>query len=256
MAMSRTNQVDFSPFLDRLTARSVLSEEERQAILDLPGHAVHVRAKQDFVHINEETSYSCFVVSGLVGRMGQTAAGARQITAFHIPGDMPDLSSAVRPVGVGGLTALCDTVILRIPHLAVRNLMARYPAVAEAFWRDTMLDAAILLQWVINVGRRDARSRLAHILCEMSIRYGRDREILTEYDFPVTQEQLGDAAALTSVHVNRSLKSLRQDGSVTVRSGKVRIDDWDKLVAIGDFESSYLVADTGPERQRRLLSAA
>lgn len=254
--MSRTVEVDFRPFLDRLTARSILSDEEKQAILNLPAHPVQVRAKQDFVHINEVTSYSCLVVSGLVARIGQTAAGARQITALHIPGDMPDLSSTVRPVGVGGLTALCDSTILRVPHAAIRELMARYPAIAEAFWRDTMLDSAILVQWVINVGRRDARTRLAHILCEMSIRYGPDRQVLAEYDFPITQEQLGDAAALTSVHVNRSLKSLREDGSVTIRGGRVRIADWERLARIGDFEPSYLVADTGPERQKRLLCAA
>ena len=181
--MSRLGQYDLGLFLERLTARSVLSQEEKLAILGLPAQAVRLRARQDFVHINEEISYSCFVASGLVARIGQTATGARQITAFHIPGDVPDLNSAVRPIGVGGLTALCDSTILRIPHTSIRELTSRYPAIAEAFWRDTLLDAAILMQWVINVGRRDARARLAHILCEMSIRYGGDRQILLHYDF-------------------------------------------------------------------------
>lgn len=245
---------DLQLFVDRLTARSILSEAEQDAILALPTSSIQLTRKQDFVHLNEESSYACLIASGLVGRFGQTSNGVRQITAFHIPGDMVDLHSAVRPVGIGGLTALCETTILRVPHAALRTLAARYPAIAEAFWRDCMLDAAILMQWVVNVGRRDARTRLAHILCEMAIRSGEDREILQDYSFPVTQEQLGDAAALTPVHVNRSLRALQD--LVTVRHRGVQIHDWAALVNVGEFEASYLVADTAPERQKRLLAAA
>lgn len=251
--MHRSAENDLQRFVDRLTCRSILTEEEKQAVLALPTHALSVRARQDFVHINEETTYSSFIASGLVGRFGQTASGARQFTAFHIPGDMVDLHSAVRPIGLGGLTALCDTTILRIPHVAIRSLAAQFPAIAEAFWRDSLLDAAILMQWVINVGRRDARTRIAHVFCEMSIRYGQNREVLPKFALPITQEQLGDATALTSVHVNRSLRALRNDGLVTMRRGAVRIEDWDQLAKTGEFDPSYLVADTKPERQKKLL---
>jgi len=254
--MSHSQHPPLRLFLDRLTARSILSDEEQQAVLGLPAHAMQLRAKQDFVHIAEETSYSCLVASGLIGRFGQTANGARQITAFHIPGDVADLHSAVRPVGIGGLSALCDSVVLRIPHTAIRKVAAQYPALAEAFWRDCMLDSAILMQWVVNVGRRDARTRLAHIICEMAVRYGDDREALHDFAFPVTQEHLADAAALTSVHVNRSLKTLRQDGLVTLARGRVEIHDWRGLAKLGEFDPTYLTADTRPERQVRLLAAA
>lgn len=252
-AMSGTSNVDLKLFLDRLLTRSVLTNEEQQAILDLPAIPTHVPRKRDFVGINEETSHSCLIVSGLVGRFSQTRNGARQITAFHIPGDMADLHSAVRPIGVGGLNAFCDTTILRVPHVAIRRLAARHPAIAEAFWRDCLLDAAVLMQWVVNVGRRDARTRLAHILCEMAIRSGRDRSVLTEYAFPVTQDQLGEAAAITGVHVNRSLKSLGD--LATLRDGRVTIHDWPGLTRMGDFDPRYLVADTGRERQKRLLAS-
>ena len=240
-------------FVDRLLVRSILGNEEQEAILALSTHPIQARAKQDFVHINEEASYSCFIASGLVGRFGQAATGARQITALHIPGDMADLHSVVRPVGAGGMTALSDATILRIPHKAIRTIAAAYPAIAEAFWRDCMLDAAVLVQWVVNVGPRDARTRLAHIFCEMAIRSGGDREVLADYAFPITQEQLADAAALTPVHVNRSPQALRRQGLVTMRHGRVQIDDWEGLARVGDFDHSYLVADTVPERQKRML---
>jgi CRP-like cAMP-binding protein len=240
-------------FLDRLMRRSILTSDEQKAVLALPTHAVTVKARHDFVHINEETSYACLIASGLVARFGQTDGGARQTTALHLPGDIADLHSAVRPIGVGGLNALTETTILRIPHEAIRSLAAHYPGIAEAFWRDCMLDAAILMQWVVNVGRRDARTRLAHVLCEMALRSSASRDPALDYPLAVTQEQLGDAAALTSVHVNRTLKSLV--ALVLVRSGRVVIHDWTELARVGDFDAAYLLADTIPERQKRLLAA-
>ncbi len=242
-------------FLSRITARSVLSTKEKDAILTLPAQTVTLKAKRDFVQEKEETSYCCLVDSGLVGRFGQLENGTRQITAFHIPGDMADLHAAVRPIGTGGLQALTNATVMRIPRDAIRTLMARYPAVAEAFWRDCMLDAAVLTQWVMNVGRRDAPTRLAHMFCEMALRYGHDRQARREYAFPVTQEQLGEAVALTGVHINRSLKSLRDSGLVTVKKGVVHIHSWSKLVRVGEFDPTYLMANTEPDRPTRLLAA-
>jgi CRP-like cAMP-binding protein len=248
--------LDLQLFVERLTTRSVLTDEEKLAVMSLPTRSVAVKAKTDFVHENDEISYSCYVATGMVGRYGQNDQGERQITAFHMPGDMVDLHSVVRPIGVGGLNALCDTTILRVPHDAIRRLAARYPALAEAFWRDCMLDAAILNQWTVNVGRRDARTRLAHILCEMSIRSGGDREVLMAFEFPVTQLQLAEATALTSVHVNRVVKTLEREKLVTLSRGGVQIHDWDGLAVVGEFEAAYLAADTGPDRQKRLLAEA
>lgn len=250
--MSSSFNADLQLFVNRLLARSLLTDEEQQAILDLPATATEVRKKHDFVGLDEEVSHSCLIVSGMVGRFGQTRNGARQITAFHVPGDMADLHSVIRPIGVGGLNALCETTILRVPHIAIRKLAARYPAIAEAFWRDCLLDASVLMQWVVNIGRRDASTRLAHILCEMAIRTAQDREVPTDYAFPVTQEQLGEAAALTGVHVNRSLKVLSR--LATIKAGRVAIHDWKGLARAGDFDAGYLTADTGPERQKRLLA--
>lgn len=251
----RSTHANLQLFVDRLTARSILSQEEQDAILALRTYRLDIKARHDFVLEDEESSYCCLIVAGLVGRFGQLTSGVRQITAFHIPGDMADLHTIVRPIGVGGLHALTDTTILRVPHDAIRALVARHPAIGEAMWRDCMLDAAILMQWVVNVGRRDARTRLAHIFCEMAIRYGADREAMTTYAFPITQEQLGEAAGLTGVHVNRSLKMLREDGLVTTMRGVVHVHDWKRLAKVGEFDAAYLVADTHPERQKRFFAA-
>lgn len=240
-------------FLDRLTIRSVLSSEEREAILNLPTLASHVKGNHDFVRIGERVDHCCFIVEGMMGRFGQTSNGDRQITALHVPGDIADLHSVVRPVGTSAIQALSTTTVLRISHKDLRNVASRFPAVAEAFWRDCMVDAAVLSQWVVNVGRRDAKTRMAHLLCEMAVRTGDDQTPQLSYLFPATQAHLGDMTGLTPVHVNRMLKALRDDGMVSVRNGTVQIHDWDRLTKLGEFDAEYLDADTGPDARQRLL---
>lgn len=239
--MNSASHDDLNLFVARLAERSALSREDREAILSLPSQLVRIEKKRDLVHLEDESSSAFLVAAGMVARFIQTLEGARQYTAFYLPGQAFDLHGMVRSVRLGGLTALCNTSILQIPHSALREVAARHPAVAEAFWRDTMLDAAVLMQWTINVGRRNARTRLAHLFCEMAIRSGDDRSVSTDYSLPLSQEQIGDAAALTSVHVNRSLRQL--DELVTVKSGEVHIRDWKALARAGDFDSSYLLAD-------------
>lgn len=88
-------QPNLQRFLDRLTSRSVLSEPEQQAILNLPAHAAQVRANRDFVRLGEIVDHACVIVEGVAGRFGQTFQGARQITALHVAGEMADLHSVV-----------------------------------------------------------------------------------------------------------------------------------------------------------------
>jgi CRP-like cAMP-binding protein len=167
---------------------------------------------------------------------------------------MTDLHATVRPIGIGGLHSLTDVTVLSVPHDAIRRLAARYPAVAEALWRDCMLDAAILMQRVVNVGRGNAAARLAHLFCEMARRYGNGQQPLLRYDFPVTQEQLGEATAITSVHVNRTLRALREASLISFERGVVAINDWGRLVKAAEFNAEYLTGDAGPERRKRLLT--
>jgi CRP-like cAMP-binding protein len=238
-------------------SRSVLSEEEQHAILDLPGYAAQVRANRDFVRLGEVVDHACLVIDGLVGQFGQNAEGVRQITALQIPGDMANVHSVVLPKATSALQALCTSTILRVPQTAIRAAMRRYPALAEAVWRDCMVDAAILSQWVVNIGRRDARTRMAHLLCEMATRYkGTIDTKEVAFEFSVNQAHLGDATGLTSVHVNRTLKALRDSGHVIMRNRHVTILNWQELTAIGDFDPTYLQTDVKPEERLRILHVA
>lgn len=241
-------------FVGRLASRSTLTDEEQRAVLGLTGRIKLVPAHVDFVRQREHLDHASLIVDGLAGRFGQNRDGARQITCLHIPGDMADLSSVVGATGGWGLTALARTTILQVPHRDLRRLAARHAGVAEAFWRDGVADGSIFSEWVVNVGRRDALARLAHLLCEMAIRNARSGGGDPDsFALPMTQSQLGDATGLTSVHVNRTIRELRMRAVVTMHLGQVTIHDWKGLVAIGDFDDSFMLLD-GP--LPRLLSAA
>ena len=240
---NNAGQAALEAFVHRLSQHSNLSEEERGAILGLPTQLEEVRGHSDFVRPGDITDHSCLIADGLVGKYGQAPDGKRQIVSLHIPGEMVDLPSVVVPQATAVLTALAPSAVFKIAHRSLRDLSFEYPAIAVAFWRSSVLDGAIVIQLLVNVGRRTARERLAHLLCEMSV-----RNRLTKggdgmaYDLPMSQEQLGDALGLTSVHVNRTLRDLRQDGLISTSRGGVEIKDWLALVHSGDFEIDYLLS--------------
>jgi CRP-like cAMP-binding protein len=233
-------------FLKRLSSRSVLTETEQNALLDLTGDIKLLASHADFVRLGERVDHSCLVVSGMVGRFGSNRDGVRQITCLHMPGDMADLPSVVSPRSGWGLGALTATTVLRIPHTELQRLAANHPGVAEALWRDCVAEGSIFSEWVVNVGRRDAASRIAHLFCEMAIRSEQaghgDRQ---SFPLPITQTDLGDATGLTNIHVNRTLRQLRSEGLVRMGAGIVIIHDWDRLVSVGDFDPAFLLLN-GP----------
>lgn len=248
--MSLSDPTPFQRFLTRLVSRSSLSRAEQGEILGLPGFPAQYETSRDFVRLGERVDHCCLVVEGLVGRFGQNQEGGRQITAVHVPGDMVDLHSVVMPEAASALQALSVTTVLRVPHGALRRAARASPAIAEAFWRECVVDAAVLSEWVVNVGRRDAQARIAHLLCELACRYDAvgtsDR-----FDFPflATQTHLADMVGLTPVHVNRTLKDLREKGAVDLSRRVAQVLSWSRLVEIGDFDPTYLQIHPRPRRE-------
>jgi CRP-like cAMP-binding protein len=233
-------------FVSRLASRSILTDDEVSALLGLHGHIRQVAARTDIVRPREPVDHACLVVKGLTGRFGQNSDGARQITCLHISGDMADLPSVVSAKSGWGLAALTATTILRIPHTDLRRVAAKHPGIAEAFWRDCVADGSIFSEWVVNVGRRDATSRVAHVFCEMAIRCEEAGQGSRHFfPLPITQTDLADATGMTGVHVNRTLRELKMRSTVELRSGTVTVHDWDELVRIAGFDAEFMLLD-GP----------
>jgi CRP-like cAMP-binding protein len=236
-------------FLQRLLRRSQLTADEQRAVLRLTGTQYRYAAHRDIVAPGEEVESACLVARGLVARYDQMLDGRRQVTAFYVPGDMADLHSVVSPKARWSITAISPATIVRIPHHQLRDLCAKFPAISLAFWRDGTADASIFAKWVGNLGRKDAKQRIAHLFCELGMRMeAAGLGTRSSFQLAATQEQLGEATGLTAVHVNRTLQEIRAAGLLSFRHGSVEIADWPALASLGEFDPAFLLLD-GPERR-------
>jgi CRP-like cAMP-binding protein len=142
---------------------------------------------------------------------------------------------------VYSLGTLRPCTVAEISHKAIRDLFEEQPRLGEVVWRETLIDAAIFRKWFMSVGRRSAAGCIAHIICEFVTRMkaiGRSDGVTCE--FPMTQTDLGDAAALSLVHVNRSLRELREAGIVNVFSNRLTIHDWEELKQFARSELQWV----------------
>jgi CRP-like cAMP-binding protein len=230
-----------NPLLRKLESVASLSAEEKAAILDLPITVRQMRADHDIVRERDRPTQCCLVLDGWLCRYKILESGARQIFSFHIPGDIPDLQSLHLRVMDHNLGSLVQSTVAFIPHDSVRNLAKDFPHICNVLWRDTLIDAAIFREWMVGMGRRDAPSRIAHLLCELFVKL---RAVgLTKDDschFPITQSVLGDALGLSTVHVNRSLMELRGKGLIKLEKQVLTILRWEELRKEGGFDPMYL----------------
>lgn len=124
---------------------------------------------------------------------------------------------------------------------ALRDLVRSNPAVATALWRDCLVDASIFREWVLNVGRRSAAERISHMFCEFATKcLAAGLSETPEIVLPMTQEYIGDATGLTAIHVNRTLRRLRDDGFIEGAGRTFKIADWDGIRQFADFSPDYL----------------
>ena len=176
-----------------------------------------------------------------MARTGHTEEGRQQICGFFVPGSVPDITGLMVAESVASLQAVCNAKIFRIPKAEIRNAMLRNPAIGEALWREVALDAAMAQEWMLNIGQRPARQRLAHLICETAVRTGEARAGEFEFAFPVTQTRLAEATGLSTVHVNRVMQSLRKEGLVHISNHKALVYDWQRLREMAGFDPAYLM---------------
>lgn len=239
--MHLSDPTPLSRFVHKLAARSPLGAAERSALLGLSGRVQHVETHRDIVSERQKVTHASFVVSGLVASFSQNREGQRQIIGLHLAGDMANLHSVVVPEASEALQALSVATIIQVSHTELGDLADCYPAAAAAFWRESVVRSAIAGQWMVNLGRRSAMQRMAHLYCEIACReHGREGWDGLTFGFPATQVHLADMLGLTPVHVNRTVQRLRADGLITHSSRIVTIPNWNRLASAGEFDMAYL----------------
>ena len=218
-----------------------VTDDERQALETLPMQLAVIKAHQDIVRIGDLPSRCCLILSGFACTYKVTAEGKRQIVSFNLPGDIPDLQSLHLKVLDTSIATISTCRVGFITHEALRDICDRYPRITAAFWREALIDAAIFREWVTNVGRREAYTRMAHVLCELLVRL-RAVGLAEDHvcDLPITQGEFADALGVTNVHVNRVFQQMRADGLIETNGTQLKIPDWDRLKQVGEFDPTYL----------------
>ncbi len=230
-----------SMLVRKLEQHGPLSADDRQAILALPFTPRTFESATYLVREGDLPLQCGVILSGFAYRQKITGEGLRQIISIHIPGEAVDFQSLFLDVADHSVQMLTRGEVAMIPRKDFQQLVDTRPGIGHAILVNILVEASIFREWVLNLGRRDARSRLAHVLCEVAVRL--NAQGLAEeygYELPMTQEQLADALGLTPVHVNRVLKALEADGLITRNRRAVRFPDWDKMRHVGDFNQRYL----------------
>lgn len=228
-------------FLLKLRARDVVSDEEQKAIESLFSEVREIPSDKTLIRAGDRLNISLLLLDGVLCRYKDLRDGSRQISELHVAGDFADLHGFTLKRLDHSVMTLTASRIAVAPHERIRAVIAEYPHVARLFWLSTNIDAAIHREWVLSLGRRSALSRVAHLFCELRERLatvGLADE--TGFALALTQTDLAECMGLTPVHVNRTLRELRERGLVEFRGRRVTIHDLAGLQRVAEFDPGYL----------------
>jgi CRP-like cAMP-binding protein len=226
--------------VDRLAVHAPISDQDHTALLGLP-HSIRSFEPGSYLVRDGDIPSQCrILVSGYTIGHKMTGAGLRQIVSVQIPGDIIDLQNIYLDIADHNVQTLTSCKVAVISRTLLRTLASEHASIATALFASAMVDASIHREWMVNNGRRDARTRIAHLLCEFAARLDvRGSAPGQPYELPMTQEQVGDALGLTSVHVNRTLRALISDGLVVQSKRGITIPNWEALKIEADFNDRY-----------------
>lgn len=232
---------DLLPVIRKLERSSVLAENDRLRLLTLPGRHDQAGPGQVLIRQGEPVGDCCFLLRGFAFRHKGTRCGKRQIVSFHMDGDILDLQHLKLPQADHSVETLTEADLVWVRRVEIERLMHEAPSLADALWRDTLIDASIYREWILNLGRRNARAQIAHLFCELATRRSwADIGETDRFELPMTQEHIADATGMTVVHVNRTLRVLSEEGAIERDSREVHVRDWARLETIADFDPAYL----------------
>ena len=240
------SRFSLQPLVDKLQLWTTFSDEDKVALLALPFTVRHLKPGYHVVWDGDKPQYCCLLIHGFAYRHKIVRDGKKQIFSLHMDGDLIDLQNSLLGRADHNVETLTDCDIAMIPIDAIRKIAFDRPAIGMAMWYDTLVEGSIFREWIANIGRRTARARIAHLICEFAMRLKAAQLGAPDgFTVPMSQEWISDAVSLTSIHVNRVLKSLQADGLIHRSRRWIEIRDWDGLAEVGDFNPAYLHLDQG-----------
>jgi CRP-like cAMP-binding protein len=229
-----------------LERRDVVSDEEKAALAAIVAETRSHPEGDMLMRAGRETEFSTLLVEGMLGRAFNTIDGKQQIVAVHVAGDFVDLHSFPLKKLDHDVIALTDAKVVLMSHASIRTLGERHPHLMRMLWLLTMIDAAVHRAWTARLGH-SAAVRVAQLLCELQARLdvvGRATE--QGFPCPLTQVAISEMVGLTPVHLNRTLRKLRESGLAIVRDGFASVPDLQALRRFAGFDPSYLYLERAP----------
>lgn len=252
--MDNSSRVEFMLAATPFSRSGFLAAEDKLALAELAGEARAFKAGADVVAEGVDTDRVYLLIDGWACRYKTSRDGARQIIGLALPGDICNLDSFMRPRVNFGVTTLTRATAVGLQRDRVQALAAERPGIAGAFTWCTIQENEILGEWALSLGRHSAYKRVARLICEVAVRLGGEHAAAASFEWPVTQQQIGDMLGLTAVHTNRTLRDLRSEGLIVIDGRQVRIPDMTELRSAGEFDGAYL--DAGPASPRGWSSSA
>jgi len=226
----------------KLRMHSKIDPREESEFRELSIRPRALAPGEDLIREGDHPHRSAVVLEGWVARYATLPTGQRQYLSLHMPGDWPDAQGLYLERMDHAVCALGAATIGTVRHDQLHALFDRRPAAGAALWRETLVDAAIFRQAIVNNSARGAVQRFAHLLCELYLRGRRAGLVDGESGMtvPLVQEQLGEVLGLALVTINRALKAIRSTGAADLRQQRLIVADWQKLVTFADFDPAYL----------------
>ncbi len=234
-----------SPLARKLETYVALSESELHILAKMHQRRRTLDAGQEIIHQGDPKQSAYILGSGWACSYKLLANGTRQIVDLQIPGDFLGLRSILFRTADHNVDAITKVEVSEVLMHELVDAFAETPRLATAVLWAASRDEAMVVEHLVNLGRRDALERTAHFLLELGSRMLLAGLGTTKgYPCPLPQSLLADVLGLSAIHVNRVLRQLREEGLLTFRKGKVTFDDFDQLVGLAEFDKSYL--DDGP----------
>jgi CRP-like cAMP-binding protein len=226
----------------RLEEYTPLTDADRNALASFCSQSIHtVQAKRDLLREGDAPRSVFVILDGWACHYRNLENGRRQIVDFAIPGDLCDLNLFILDRMDHSIGAITRLKVAEVGRDVFHRVVTNFPNITTALWWVELVSKSIHREWIVNVGQRSARQRIAHLFCEVFFRL-ESVGLTTGFscDFPLTQNEIADATGLTAVHVNRTLQELRREGLIVLEGQKLTIPDLRALQGAGLFNPDYL----------------
>ncbi len=230
-----------SPLARKLSTFVALSAADLATLARFDRRRRTYMSGQNMIHEGQPNASAFVLADGWACSYKMLQDGERQIVDFQIPGDFLGLRSILFRTADHSVEAITRIEASEMLESDILDAFSNAPRLATAILWAASRDEAMVVEHLVNIGRRSAEERMAHFLLELGARLQlvglADR---TGFDCPLTQYHLADLLGLSAVHVNRVLRHMREDGLVTFKKGRVVFDDFDRLTKLADFDMAYL----------------